>query len=135
MALKVDLLGPVGAGSESGPVEIGGVRLRMLLARLALEGGRPVSADGLVDGLWGEQPPADASNALQALVSRLRKSLRGHAAVESVGGGYRLDVTEADVDVHRFEQLAGAGRRALAAGRGAEAALKLGAALALWRGP
>ncbi|WP_307814080.1 BTAD domain-containing putative transcriptional regulator [Streptomyces sp. N35] len=135
MALKVDLLGPVGAGSGSGPVEIGGARLRMLLARLALEGGRPVSADGLVDGLWGEQPPADAANALQALVSRLRKSLRGHAAVESVGGGYRLDVTEADVDAHRFEQLAGAGRRALAAGRGAEAAHKLGTALALWRGP
>ncbi|NGO77020.1 AfsR/SARP family transcriptional regulator [Streptomyces sp. YC504] len=133
--MKVDLLGPVGAGSGSEPVEIGGVRLRMLLARLALEGGRPVSADGLVDGLWGEQSPADAANALQALVSRLRKSLRGHAAVESVGGGYRLDVREADVDAHRFEQLAGAGRRALAAGRSAEAAHKLGTALALWRGP
>ncbi len=134
MALKVDLLGPVQAGSDSGPVEIGGVRLRMLLARLALEGGRPVGVDGLVDGLWGEQPPADAANALQALVSRLRKSLRGHAVVESVAGGYRLDVQEAHVDVHRFEQLAGAGRRALAAQRSGEAARALREALALWRG-
>ncbi|SDK66562.1 BTAD domain-containing putative transcriptional regulator [Streptomyces indicus] len=135
MALKVDLLGPVRAGSASGPVEIGGVRLRMLLARLALEGGRPVGADGLVDGLWGEQPPADAANALQALVSRLRKALRGHASLESVAGGYRLDVLEADVDAHRFEQLAASGRRALAAGRSGEAARALRAALDLWRGP
>ncbi|MBC9717054.1 AfsR/SARP family transcriptional regulator [Streptomyces sp. TRM66268-LWL] len=133
--MKVDLLGPVQAEGEAGPVDIGGPRVRMLLARLALEGGRPVSTDALVDGLWGEEPPADAANALQALVSRLRRALRGHAAVESAGGGYRLGVQEADVDVHRFEQLAAAGRRALAARRDADAAGSLRTALALWRGP
>ncbi|MFJ3583424.1 hypothetical protein ACIPPS_14485 [Streptomyces sp. NPDC090127] len=50
--MKIVLLGPVGAAADSGsPVDIGGVRLRMLPARLALEGGRPVSVDALVDGL------------------------------------------------------------------------------------
>ncbi|MFD3556574.1 BTAD domain-containing putative transcriptional regulator [Streptomyces goshikiensis] len=138
--VRVELLGPVqvyaddvpGAGAT--PVEVGGPRLRMLLARLALGGGRTVTADTLVDGLWGEAPPADAANALQALVSRLRRSLRGAAAVESASGGYRLSVRPEDVDVHRFEDLAARGRRELAAGRPGEAAPLLGTALGLWRG-
>ncbi|MFC9293062.1 BTAD domain-containing putative transcriptional regulator [Streptomyces sp. NPDC057011] len=133
--VRVGLLGPVQVyADDATPVEVGGVRLRMLLARLALEGGRPVAADSLVDGLWGEEPPSDAANALQALVSRLRRALRGSAAVESASGGYRISVRAEDVDVHRFEDLTARGRRELAAGRAGEAASLLGAALGLWRG-
>ncbi|MFE5485826.1 BTAD domain-containing putative transcriptional regulator [Streptomyces sp. NPDC056527] len=129
-------MGPVGAGTDDAmPIDVGGVRLRMLLARLALEGGRPVSVDALVDGLWGADSPAEAGNALQALASRLRKALRGAATVESVAGGYRLSVRDEDVDAQRFEELAGRGRRELAAGRLEEAASVLAEALALWRGP
>ncbi|MFD3842996.1 BTAD domain-containing putative transcriptional regulator [Streptomyces sp. NPDC058642] len=131
---RVDLLGSVRVHGGDGPVDIGGARLRMLLARLALEAGRPVSVDSLVDGLWGEQPPADAANALQALVSRLRKALRGTGTVDAVAGGYRLSVQEEDVDTYRFEDLAARGRHTLAAGRTEEAARTLTAALGLWRG-
>ncbi|WP_344524475.1 AfsR/SARP family transcriptional regulator, partial [Streptomyces rectiviolaceus] len=130
--MRICLLGPVRATADDAtPVGVGGVRLRMLLARLALEEGRPVSVEALVDGLWGEQPPADAGNALQALVSRLRKALRGAGTVDSVAGGYRVAVDADDVDTHRFEELAGQGRRELAAGRLDEAASTLGDALAL----
>ncbi|MFD5100497.1 BTAD domain-containing putative transcriptional regulator [Streptomyces albidochromogenes] len=130
------LLGPIQVYADKGtPVEVGGVRLRMLLARLALDEGRTVSADSLVDGLWGEEPPAGAANALQALVSRLRRALRGHATVESASGGYRLSVRAEDVDVHRFEDLTARGRRELAAGRADEAASLLTTALGLWQGP
>lgn len=134
--MKIVLLGPVGAAGDDGSsVDIGGVRLRMLLARLALEGGRSVSVDTLVDGLWGADSPAEAQNALQALVSRLRKALRGAATLESVAGGYRLSVRDEDVDAHRFEELAARGRRELAGGDPDEAASLFGAALGLWRGP
>ncbi|WP_406475208.1 BTAD domain-containing putative transcriptional regulator [Streptomyces sp. NBC_01615] len=133
--VRVELLGPIQVyADDATPVEVGGVRLRMLLARLALEEGRTVPVDSLVDGLWGEEPPADAANALQALVSRLRRALRGSAAVESASGGYRLSVRAEDVDVHRFEDLTARGRRELAAGRAGEAASLLAAALGLWRG-
>ncbi|MDF9816192.1 BTAD domain-containing putative transcriptional regulator [Streptomyces sp. SPB162] len=133
--VRVVLLGPVQVyGDDGTPVEVGGVRLRMLLARLALEEGRTVFADSLVDGLWGEEPPAEAANALQALVSRLRRALRGSAALESASGGYRLAVQPEEVDVHHFEELAARGRRALAAGRPDEAAALLRTALGLWRG-
>lgn len=133
--VRVVLLGPIQVYADDvTPVGVGGVRLRMLLARLALEEGRAVSVDSLVDGLWGEEPPADAANALQALVSRLRRALRGSASVESASGGYRLSVRAEDVDVHRFEELAARGRRELAAGRAGEAASLLGTALGLWQG-
>ncbi|WIX86243.1 BTAD domain-containing putative transcriptional regulator [Amycolatopsis sp. DG1A-15b] len=131
--MRVALLGPLRAAEDDGtPIDIGGARLRMLLARLALDAGRAVPADALVDGLWGTGPPADAANALQSLVSRLRKVLP--VAVESGPGGYRLAVAAADVDAERFERLAAEGRRELTAGRDARAADLLTEALALWQG-
>ncbi|MBC6461093.1 winged helix-turn-helix domain-containing protein [Actinomadura sp. HBU206391] len=133
--MRIALLGPVEAYSESGaPIDIGGARLRMLLARLALEAGRPVSVDSLIDDLWGSDAPSGAVSALQALVSRLRRALHGAGTVDLVAGGYRLSVGAADVDAHRFEELARTGRRELAAGRPEEAARVLGEALGLWRG-
>ncbi|WP_280183158.1 BTAD domain-containing putative transcriptional regulator [Nocardia cyriacigeorgica] len=134
--MRIAVLGPLAVHTADGePIDIGGIRLRMLLARLALEGGRAVSVDGLIDGLWGAEPPADAAGALQASVSRLRKALPGPGAVELVAGGYRLGVQAEDVDAFRFEELLGRGRRELAAGKPEAAADTLDAALALWRGP
>ncbi|MEV6873721.1 BTAD domain-containing putative transcriptional regulator [Amycolatopsis sp. NPDC051128] len=131
--MRVALLGPLRATEDDGtPIDIGGARLRMLLARLALDAGRAVPADALVDGLWGAAPPADAANALQSLVSRLRKALP--VAIESGPGGYRLALAAGDVDAERFERLAADGRRELAAGRDAHAAELLTEALALWHG-
>ncbi|SEF29379.1 Predicted ATPase [Amycolatopsis pretoriensis] len=131
--MRVALLGPLRAVNDDGtPIDIGGARLRMLLARLALDAGRAVPADALVDGLWGGEPPADAANALQSLVSRLRKALP--VPVESGPGGYRLAVAREDVDAERFERLAADGRRELAAGRDAYAAELLAEALTLWQG-
>ncbi|MET7301878.1 BTAD domain-containing putative transcriptional regulator [Embleya sp. NPDC005575] len=135
--MQVGLLGGIRAqGDDGAPIEVGGVRLRMLLARLALDAGRVVSVDALVDGLWGAEPLADAGNAVQTLVSRLRKVLRpADVSVDLVGGGYRLGMRAEDVDAHRFEELAARGRRELAADRPDEAASVLAEALALWRGP
>ncbi|WP_285504709.1 BTAD domain-containing putative transcriptional regulator [Actinokineospora sp. NBRC 105648] len=136
--MQVALLGPLRlANGDGAVVELGGARLRMLLARLALDAGRVVPTAALIDGLWGEDPPADATNALQSLVSRLRRGLRPEAdgLVESHPTGYRLLVSQDDVDVHRFERLAAQGRAALTDGRLAEATDKLRTALDLWHGP
>ncbi|MDQ0777695.1 putative ATPase/DNA-binding SARP family transcriptional activator/tetratricopeptide (TPR) repeat protein [Streptomyces aurantiacus] len=115
-------------------VPVGGARLRALLVVLALRPGRTVSAAVLVDEVWGADPPADAPGALQALVGRLRRAL-GADAVGSDEGGYRLRAAADDVDLHRFERLAGEGSRALADGDPGKAAVILDDALALWRGP
>ena len=113
------MLGPltVRAGDGS-PVPVTGARLRTLLILLALDAGRVVPASRLVDGVWGDDPPAEAANALQALVSRLRRT---GLTVESRPTGYLLALDADEVDVHRFERLARHG--------------KTTDALALWRGP
>ncbi|WP_437027048.1 AfsR/SARP family transcriptional regulator [Streptomyces sp. enrichment culture] len=115
-------------------VPLGGARLRALLTVLALRAGRAVPAGLLVEEVWDGDPPADAPGALQALVGRLRRAL-GADAVVSADGGYRLAAVPDDVDLHRFERLAGEGTRALADGDAAKAAAVLDDALALWRDP
>ncbi|MCG5215820.1 BTAD domain-containing putative transcriptional regulator [Streptosporangium sp. KLBMP 9127] len=133
--MRVAVLGPIQVHADDGtPIDIGGARLRALLARLALSVGQVVQAESLVDALWGEHPPAGAAKALHALVYRLRRAL-GSGAIESVATGYRLRVRAEEVDANRFEDLAARGHRELAADRPDRAAAHLGEALALWRGP
>lgn len=110
-------------------VEVPGARLRGLLAALALEPGRIVPRANLVDWIWGEESPTDAVNALQVLVSRLRKVLPD-GLVEAKSGGYRLAVEPDDVDVSRFEALVSRARTA----EDPERVALLRSALDLWRG-
>jgi predicted ATPase/DNA-binding SARP family transcriptional activator len=131
--VRIAMLGPLEVSTGAGtPVEVSGVRLRTLLILLALEPGRVVATSRLVDGVWGTTPPAEAANALQALVSRLRRALPD-GVVESAPTGYRLAVDADTVDVARFERLLADGRAALDPNP-APAAAVLRSALALWRG-
>ncbi|MFI6602648.1 BTAD domain-containing putative transcriptional regulator [Nonomuraea sp. NPDC050536] len=133
--MRFGVLGPLEVRSPDGePVPLGGPRPRAVLAMLLLEAGRMVSVERLIDGQYGEQPPAGAANAVQAQISRVRRNLPADL-VEFHGTGYRLAVDPEDVDVHRFERLAREGRRLLAAGQPAAAAAALREGLELWRGP
>ncbi|MEV0521762.1 BTAD domain-containing putative transcriptional regulator, partial [Nonomuraea sp. NPDC050405] len=132
--MRIGMLGPLELRADDGtPVEVGGARLRAALIVLALSPGQVVPMARLVDGVWGERPPAGAVNAVQALVSRLRRALPS-VPIESHPAGYFLDVEPDTVDVVRFERLAAAGR-STAAGDPAGGARILREALALWRGP
>ncbi|MFJ4878693.1 BTAD domain-containing putative transcriptional regulator [Streptomyces sp. NPDC088745] len=134
--MRFGLLGPVEIRTDAGgSVDPGGERQRTLLALLLLHTGRGVGTGRLIEGLYGDEPPAGAANALQAQVSRLRRRVEALGArVESVPFGYRLDTGPATVDVHLFEDAARAGRTALAAGEYGRAAELLREGLALWRG-
>lgn len=128
------MLGPVeirSAGVWSGE---GTPQQRLLLALLALRAGQVVPVDELIDTLWEAQPPRSARASLQALVTRLRKSLAGFpgGALERRGEGYRLPLEPGLVDVHRFRSLAKVARETPESGAAAEA---FGRALAMWRGP
>ncbi|KUN33024.1 SARP family transcriptional regulator [Streptomyces longwoodensis] len=108
--MVIGVLGPlVVRGPAGGVVEVPGARLRGLLVALALRPGQVVAKGALVDWIWGEHPPADAVNALQRLVSRLRKLLPD-GLVEGRPDGYRLLLEPDAVDAVRFERLLGAAR-------------------------
>ncbi|MFC9692313.1 BTAD domain-containing putative transcriptional regulator [Kribbella sp. NPDC056951] len=115
--MQIAMLGPFEVRGDDGVlVDVPGARLRGVLVALALDAGQVVPKARLVDWVWGEQPPAEAANALQRLVSRLRKVV----AVDGTPDGYRLVVEPDAVDAVRFERLVGQGR--------------LREALDLWRG-
>jgi predicted ATPase/DNA-binding SARP family transcriptional activator len=125
------MLGSFEVRTDDGvPADVPGARLRALLIALALEPGHVVAKATLVDWIWGERPPADAANALQRLVSRLRKALPD-GAVEGRTDGYRLTAEPDAVDAVRFERLVGRARTE----SGPRRARLLREALALWRGP
>ncbi|MGV9776821.1 BTAD domain-containing putative transcriptional regulator [Streptosporangium sp. NPDC003464] len=134
--MRFGILGTTRAwGDDGSEVPVGGPTRRALLALLLARPGEVVTADSLVDDLYGARPPGGAGHALQSQVSRLRRDLGREAAIEPVRAGYRLAVDPDDVDAHRFEQLAEEGRRALEDGDPERAATRLRAALDLWRGP
>jgi predicted ATPase/DNA-binding SARP family transcriptional activator len=115
------VLGPLEVvGDDGGSVRLGGPRPRALLALLLLHPNEAVSTDRLIDGIWGESPPASAPNALQVHVHALRNAL-GADRIVTRPPGYLVRLEPGELDSHRFE-------RYIHDRRPAEA-------LALWRGP
>ncbi len=122
------LLGPLVARVDGVTVALPGGRPRAVLARLLLEERRVVSAEALIDALWGHRPPASAPKVLQAHISQLRKVL-GPGAIETQAPGYR--VTGAAADLARFEELTESARLEQSP---TKAARLYAQALELWRG-
>lgn len=126
------MLGPVELLDDAGGmVELSGAKMRGLLAVLAVEAGRTVTPQRLIDVLWGEQE-VHGPNVVQGVVSKLRKAAAADASslVVTRPAGYELAVAREQIDLHRFEQLVD---RA-GASPPEQAADLLSAALALWRG-
>ncbi len=132
-ALALRLLGPLEALRDRQAVTLGGAKPRALLAVLALDLGRVVSVDRLVEALWPGDTPDSAGHAVQVYVSQLRKALGPVIATRPPG--YVLELDRESVDVHVFTRLADEAREALHAGSPESAEASLREALALWRGP
>jgi DNA-binding SARP family transcriptional activator/tetratricopeptide (TPR) repeat protein len=140
--VEVRVLGPVGVWASGVPVPAGEPRQRAVLAALAVEAPHTVSAEALVDRVWGEAPPRQARRALHAHLSRVRALLATASGLETgtaparllrSSGGYALDVDPRQVDVLQFRQLLAWARDRSA--RPAVRAARLRQALALWQGP
>jgi len=132
------ILGPLEVLDDGRPVALPGGRGRALLALLILHAGEVVSADRLIDELWGENPPPTATTALQGLVSTLRKRLEpaqaggeARAVLRTVPPGYVLATDPTGVDANLFRRLVEEASGAAAA----ERSPRLRRALSLWRGP
>ena len=128
--LRIGVLGPMELRDGETGVPVPPPMPRALLGMLALRPGSPVSADEIIDGLWGDAPPKSARTIVQVYVSSLRRML-GRDVIGSGQGGYGLDAA-VRVDAAEFEHELRAGLRM--AGDSAVAADTLGRTLGLWRG-
>jgi YVTN family beta-propeller protein len=136
--MRFELLGGLAVWDDDGEaVRVVGPARRALLAILLLHASEMVTADRLIDELWGERAPPTASKSLQVHVWRLRKALGGddgEGPLGSVAGGYVLRIAPGQLDLQVFEHLLGEGRAALADDRPEQASATLAQALALWHG-
>ena len=135
--VNVLVLGPLEIrrnGEDGEDVAVRRGRPRRLLLSLLLRRGGAVPQETLIDQLWADEPPVNAENALQILISYLRKSLRGTGlSIDRAPTGYRLVVQPDAVDMQVFERLVDQLR---SPGLLVPDRLRLAtSAMALWRGP
>jgi DNA-binding SARP family transcriptional activator len=128
------ILGPLEVWHAGRELLLAGRRPRALLAVLLLHPNAVVSADRLIDELWGEDSLEHAAAALKVVVCRLRKALLPDV-VTTKSPGYVVRVGPDELDLDLFERLVDEGRELLARGLAAEASERLRDALSLWRGP
>ncbi|WP_327087146.1 NB-ARC domain-containing protein [Nonomuraea sp. NBC_01738] len=126
-ALEIRLLGPVELMIDGDPVHLA-ERPAVVLAVLALESGRLVGMNQLIDEIWGNDPPATARAQIPIHISTLRKTFGPAKAIETVGSSYRLRASAVQLDADRVEQLVEQAREARDAGLYQQA-------FELWRGP
>jgi DNA-binding SARP family transcriptional activator len=114
----------------------------VVLAVLALQAGRPVSRQQVINAVWGETSPRNAVNLVQRHVSGLRHVLEPGRLEGAPSGmlawtdaGYLLTLPAGSLDLDIYERELGRARAARASGHLGEAAEALRAALRLWRGP
>ena len=131
------ILGPLEVWNGREWAQVGAPKWRALLATLLLSPGQPVATGRLIDALWGEHPPAKASNLVSLYVYRLRRLIgdAGGRVLVTRAPGYQIMLSPGGLDAESFARLVAAGRTALAGDDPARAADLLGAALDLWRGP
>ncbi|MFC7534610.1 BTAD domain-containing putative transcriptional regulator [Actinoplanes sp. GCM10030250] len=138
--MEFRLFGEVQLAAAGRPLDTGTPRQQAVLAALAVEAGRAVAIETIVDRVWGDNPPAEARNVLYSHVSRIRRMLKQAAAsgdgtvvrLERRHAGYLLDADPDLIDLHRFVRLADLGRDPSRADT--ERVQALVEALSLWRG-
>lgn len=109
------------------------------LGLLAMHANATVSRCTIVDALWGEHPPRSAVGIVYTYASRLRSALGSDqehdgALIVQDGIGYRLQVTENQLDLLVFRRLVKTARECCAAGNLEEACGAFEKAFELWRG-
>jgi DNA-binding SARP family transcriptional activator/tetratricopeptide (TPR) repeat protein len=130
------ILGPVEIWADGRRHDLGSPKEACVLAVLLLTPGRPVSADALVDHVWGADPPAKVRGSLWSYIARLRRVLEADARVRVVSrsGLYVLETDPEAVDLHRFRRLRAQARALAESGEIEHAALMLREAEDLWTG-
>lgn len=127
------LLGPLEVVDTHGVrIAVSGQKRRALLAALVVRAGRTVPVDRLLVELWGNTPPANAMNALQAHISRLRKAVESACGetdrIATTANGYSLLLHPDETDTAAYLSIMDSAATAT------DPIPLLRSALSLWRG-
>ncbi|MFD0335003.1 BTAD domain-containing putative transcriptional regulator [Streptomyces erythrogriseus] len=138
--LRIEVLGPLRAWRDGGPLALGPVRRQTVLAALLLRDGAVVSHEQLLDGVWGADPPASGTKVLASHVNPLRRTLdragtrHTESVIRSGKGWYRFVLDDVRLDLADLAELGDRGLRTKASGDLGGAAEQLTEALALFQG-
>ncbi|MEW2412570.1 BTAD domain-containing putative transcriptional regulator [Streptomyces sp. NPDC046866] len=102
--LQFDVFGPLAVRRSGKSIEIPQAKHRVLLASLLLRAGRTLTAEELIQQLWGGEPPLTARKTLQGYIARLRKVL-GADVLVSRASGYAIVAGGGQLDLDRFNTL------------------------------
>ncbi|MGS2640313.1 BTAD domain-containing putative transcriptional regulator [Streptosporangium sp. LJ11] len=132
---RLRVLGPVDIWRDERSISVLGPKQRTLLALLVVRANRVVPHDRLLTALWAGKPPATSRRLLHNYLWSVRRLLDDANTLVGTPTGYSLRLRPGDSDLDVFLSETATGRSAMAAGDAAKASERLGAALALWRGP
>lgn len=143
--MEIQVLGPLSADVNGVSIVPTAGKPRQLLSLLAFHPGRVVPVPALMEEIWGTDLPQSAVATIHTYILQLRRRIGAAMAPAAPGaakevlvtrhGGYLLRIPPESVDVHRYEQVAAAGRRAFGEDRDERAASLFREALAMWQGP
>ncbi|QXJ23364.1 tetratricopeptide repeat protein [Actinomadura graeca] len=131
--MEFGLLGPLEVRRDGEEIRVGAPKLRVVLAALLLRANREVSLGELTDAVWGAGVPAQPVPALRVFVMRLRRLFPVPDLIRTMPDGYRLEIDEGALDLHRFGELASRGTALAGDGELERAGALLDEAMALWR--
>jgi DNA-binding SARP family transcriptional activator/Tfp pilus assembly protein PilF len=139
-SLLVQVLGPVRAWRGERELKVGGPQRQAVVGMLAMRANQAVSRSELIDGVWGDDPPPSAVNALHVHVAGLRRTLEPHRASRApgkilviAGPGYSLRLEPEQLDAGLFDRHLDTARALRADGELSDAARSLDKALQLWQ--
>ncbi|MGW6930786.1 tetratricopeptide repeat protein [Lentzea sp. NPDC054927] len=140
-SVRIQVLGPTRAWHLRAEIPLGPPARRAVLGLLVLAEGETVATVGLVDALWGENPPRSAVNVLQTHVKHLRRLLEpgrtfrsGSEILPFANGGYALNPDAVDIDLLAFRRLVAEANDAYREHDWERVAAGLGEAMGLWHG-
>ncbi|OMI40123.1 AfsR/SARP family transcriptional regulator [Streptomyces sparsogenes] len=140
MDFEISILGPVELRTEGRPDPLGSAKIALMLAALALDVGKPVALDTLIEQLWDGDPPGKPRASLHSCAAKIRRRLPQADAPGSPSllvqraHTYTLAVDPEAVDWHRFNRLVAQARSLADSGDDAQALALLRQAEGLWRG-
>ncbi|GAA0896669.1 MULTISPECIES: AfsR/SARP family transcriptional regulator [Streptomyces violaceusniger group] len=141
--MRFNLIGPFEIVTDDGRIHHPGTpKVCQTLALLLTRPNEIITAESLIQELWGERPPRSALTTLQTYIYHARRMFVNERLIDpdrslivTSPPGYAIQVDNDKVDIQVFEHLVNHARTLLADGDATSALRTAERALELWRGP